>query len=158
MNSKTSKKQGHSPKRGLTGAIKSKTPMGILPASLRGFLAALLIGALLLLIASVMVYNTADPGRYVTPAALTVLYLAALMGGAVSALGNRSAALLCGALTAGFLLILLLAVSMIPYPSFASETGLASTVALRCASAIFALLGALMVSNKKRKKKSPRRK
>ncbi len=153
MNSKTFKKQGSSQMRKLTNRIDHKPPPGILTASLRGLVATVFSGAILLLIATTIIYSMADPTQYISSAALAVLYISAFLGGLVAGMGNRKNALVCGLLTSTFLLILIVSISLLPFPSTPHGGRLASTV-LHGMAVLFTLLGAIAngrIGHKKRK-------
>lgn len=159
MNSKTSKKQGRAQNRNrLTGAIKSAAPRGILPSSLRGLAAALICCAVLMLIVSAIVYSTADPNRYVTPAALTVLYISCFCGGLISAKLNRGAALVCGTLVSVMLLILLFGASLLLDPTLSAEHSLPLAIGLRGIAIAISILGAFIGAGERKKKKINRKK
>ena len=159
MTSKTSKKQGRVQRRpGLTGAIKSAAPRGILPSSLRGLAAALICCAALMFVASAIVYSTADPNRYVTPASLTVLYISCFCGGLVAAKCNRGAALVCGTLVSVMLLTLLFVASFLLDPSLSAEHSLPLAIGLRGIAIALSILGALVGGGEKKKKKQNRKK
>ena len=155
MNSRLSKRKGRTSTRaGLTDTIKSTGPRGILACSLRGLAVALLCCVALLFMISAAVYSTADPNRFVMPAAFSALYISALLGGFTSARLNRGSVLLCGLLTALLLLGVLFVLSLLMNASLSAERGLASALGLRGIAVGISILGACIgVSNKKKKPK-----
>ena len=156
MNSRLSKRKGRASEgREWTGKLKSRAPRGILSCSLYGFGISLLIGICLLFAVSAVIYSTDDPNRFVAPAALSVLYISALLGGFFAAKLNRGSALLCGLLTAVMLLALLFLLSLFVDPSLTEDKSLVAALGERgIAIGISCLGSAIGVSNKKKK---PRR-
>ena len=156
MNSRLSKRKGRASEgREWTGKLKSRAPRGILSCSLYGFGISLLIGICLLFAVSAVIYSTDDPHRFVAPAALSVLYISALLGGFFAAKLNRGSALLCGLLTAVMLLALLFLLSLFVDPSLTEDKSLVAALGERgIAIGISCLGSAIGVSNKKKK---PRR-
>ena len=155
MNSRLSKRKGHaSSSARLTGNIKSAAPRGIIACSLRGLAVAMLCCTVLLFLVSVAIYSTSDPNRFVTPAALSVLYISALLGGFTAAKLNRGSALLCGTLTALFFLVVLFLPSFLMDASLSAERSIPLALGLRGIAVGISILGAYIgVSNKKKKPK-----
>ena len=157
MKSYHSKKSGRtSGTKTLTGHIKSKAPRGVLSSSLRGLAVALLIGLILLLIASVAIYSTADPNRYVSPASLSVLLISALFGGFFATRINRGSALLCGVLCAAMLLSVLFVLSLLMSPTLSADRSIAADVGIRGMAVGVSVLGAFIGAKEKKKKKTRR--
>lgn len=157
MKSNHSKKSGHaSGKQTLTGHIKSQAPRGVLSSSLRGLSVALLLGFCLLLVASVAIYSTADPNRYVSPASLTVLLISALFGGFSATRFNRGSALLCGLLCAAMLLAVLFLLSLLMSPTLSADRPLAASIGVRGIAVGVSVLGAFIGAKEKKKKKTRR--
>lgn len=155
MNSRATKKPGRaSDNKRLTGAIKSTAPRGLLSSSLRGFAVAVLCGIALLFVAALAVYSFADPNRYITPTALSVLFISSLLGGFAAAKINRGSALLCGLITASFFLAALFLLSLFMDTSLSAGYNLALSLGLRGIAIGTSVLGAYIgVSNKKKKTK-----
>ena len=150
MKSKTLKRTDH---RGLTGSIKASAPRGILSSSLRGLAAALVLGLVLLIAISAIVYSTDDPTRFVMPAALTVLYICSFFGGLIAAKINRGSALLCGGLTSLMLLSLLFVASLCVSPSLSADFGIPMSLGLRGIAMAVSLIGAFLGAGEKKSKK-----
>lgn len=150
MKSKTLKRTDH---RGLTGSIKASAPRGILSSSLRGLAAALVLGLVLLIAISAIVYSTDDPTRFVMPAALTVLYISSFFGGLIAAKINRGSALLCGGLTSLMLLSLLFVASLCVSPSLSADFGIPMSLGLRGIAMAVSLIGAFLGAGEKKSKK-----
>lgn len=155
MNSRLSKRKGHASTRaGFTDKLRVVGPRGILASSLRGLAAALICCVSLLFIVSAAVYSTSDPNRFVTPAALSVLYISALLGGFTAARLNRGSALLCGLLTGSLFLAVLLLLSFLMRASLSAEHSVVRALGLRGIAVGISILGAgIGVSNKKKKTK-----
>ena len=150
MKSKTLKRTDH---RGLTGSIKASAPQSILSSSLRGLAAALVLGLVLLIAISAIVYSTDDPTRFVMPAALTVLYISSFFGGLIAAKINRGSALLCGGLTSLMLLSLLFVASLCVSPSLSADFGIPMSLGLRGIAMAVSLIGARLGAGEKKSKK-----
>ena len=150
MKSKTLKRTDH---RGLTGSIKASAPQSILSSSLRGLAAALVLGLVLLIVISAIVYSTDDPTRFVMPAALTVLYISSFLGGLIAAKINRGSALLCGGLTSLMLLSLLFVASLCVSPSLSADFGIPMSLGLRGIAMAVSLIGAFLGAGEKKSKK-----
>lgn len=137
-----------------TDRLGSFTPRGVLCCSALGAAASLVCGILLGLVMALVLYRTADPARYVTPAALSVLYVSALLGGTIAYRANKRSALLCGAISGAILLAIMLLVSL-PFGIGSSDHGIISALTLRAlviaASVVGAFMGAIEPSKKKRK-------
>ena len=78
-----------------------------------GALIGILCATLLLFVATVICYATADPCAFTTPAALSALYLASFASGFAAIRHHRSMALACGALSGIALLLVFLMISII---------------------------------------------
>lgn len=142
--------------------LSSRFKRGILPCSALGLLVAVIIGVLLAILISWIICHTDDPARYVTPAALTTLYVAAFIGGVTSTLLNKKSALLCGLAVGGMLVAVMFAVSLPINESFSENHDVISAIALRAAVPISSTLGAFVgvtkkTSNKKRGKNYKKR-
>ena len=155
MKSKTQKRTDH---RGLTGSIKASVPRGILSSSLRGLAAALILGLVLLIAISAIVYTTDDPTRFVIPAAFTVLYISFFGGGLIAARSNRGSALLCGGLTSLMLLALLFVASLFVSPSLSADFGIPMSLGLRGIAMVVSLIGAFLGAGEKKSKKKKKQK
>lgn len=155
MNSKLIKKQ--TKHNGFSSKIPPAAPRNVLSSSLRG-LAVAFIGSLILLFAvSALIYAQADPNRFVSPAALLIFYVGALVGGFFSAKRNRTSALLCGLLT-GFLWVgVLFIFSLFMNHSLATDRSPALSIGLRGIAIAVSVLGAYAGVNTKKKTKSKKR-
>ena len=132
---------GHA--RGIEG-IKSFSPKGIFPCSAVGAAIAVLTAILLTFAVSAILYSTADPTRFIAPAALSVLYISALAGGFAAARFNRGSALLCGLLVGVMMLAFAFTVSLPISKNLSSDYGVLSAIGLRAAVIACALIGAFI--------------
>jgi putative membrane protein (TIGR04086 family) len=158
MKTHSSQSQGRSHTKAFTAGIKSAAPRGLLPSCIRGLAAALLCLAIALPLTAGIVYSLSDPNRFVIPAALTALYVGCFFGGLIGARYNRGAPLVCGVLVSGMLLLVLFAASLILDPSLSADRPLSLSVGLRGIAVIMAILGALMGTKEKKRKKAIRKK
>lgn len=126
----------------------------VLKNTLPSLLLTLLLGALLLLLATAILLKTEDPSRLCRPVALAVLYLTAVAGGAVATwLYGRRTPFLCGLfLGAALFAVTLLCALFLPRSADAGW-GLTSLL-LRALLLPAAILGAFLAA---RQKKRPRR-
>ncbi len=107
-------------------------------------------GMLLLLLATAILLMTRDPDRYHTAAGLVLIYLTALIGGAVATrMHRRHAPLFCGMAEALLLLLALLFVSLILPESGHTYSG-ALHIGLHALLFPAALVGALLGAREKK--------
>jgi putative membrane protein (TIGR04086 family) len=153
------KKKNTSGRSRFTDRIGTGTPKGILPCSVKGSVAALLTATALTFILSVLLYNTPDPAAFITPAAFSVLYASAFLGGFIASKSNKKSAVLCGLTVGGILTFVLFAASLlIKAPS---SFGFTASLILRSAIILCALAGSVVgviknsetSKNKKHKKR-----
>ena len=137
----------------LCDSLPKTSTRGILPCVARGYLVSLGIGTGMTLLCSAMLYSLPDPSRFITPAAFCVLYVCALLGGFLSAKFNRGSALLCGALYAVFMLATMTLVSLLFGGSHSADYKLTSAVGFRAIAAAIAIVGAMIGSHQKPKKR-----
>lgn len=139
------------------GNLKSTRPLGIFMSSLYGLLISLGIGLALTLLVSAILYSLDDPGRYVTPTAIIVLYVSALMGGFITAKLCGGSALLCGGLYSLMMLVLMFVVSLLFGDTYSSEYSLPLAVGLRGIALALALFGAVTGAKQPTKKRKRNR-
>ncbi len=138
----------------VSDGISSHMPKGFFRCSLMGTVIAMAIGVLLAIIVAFVIYQTADPTRYITPAALSVLYISSLFGGFAAARFNRGSALLCGLTTGALLLAATFIFSLPISENMSSDYNVINAVALRAAVLVCSIIGAFIgVSKKKPDKK-----
>ena len=128
----------------ITGGIKTRVPKGFLSCSLIGAVIAIAISALLAVVLSYVLYKTDDPTRYLTPVALSVLYISALMGGFRAVRFNKGSALLCGLITGVLLLAVTFIFSLPIKQSLSSDHSILNAVALRAAVVVCSIIGAFI--------------
>ncbi len=155
MNSRLSQRKGRASEgQKWTGKLKSRAPKGILSCSLCGLGIAMAVGICLLFAMSAVIYSTNDPNRFVSPAALSVLYISSLFGGFSAAKLNRGSALLCGLLSSCMLLAILFLMSLFVEPTLATDRSLIASLGERGIAIGISVLGAAIgVSNKKKRPK-----
>lgn len=153
MNIGTNKKRRH---KTLCDSLPKTSAKGILPSVVRGYLISLVIGTGMALLCSAMLYSLSDPTRFVTPVAFCVLYISALLGGFLSAKFNRGSALLCGALYAVFMLGTMTLVSLFFGGGHSADYPLTSAVGFRAIAVAIAIVGAMISTHKKPKKRKKR--
>ena len=75
---------------------------------------AIILGMLLLVLATALLLRSKDPNAYHTAAGLVIIYLVALLGGIITArLHHRQAPLLCGLAMGAVMLFMLVLISLI---------------------------------------------
>jgi putative membrane protein (TIGR04086 family) len=146
----------------ITGGIKARVPKGFLPCSLIGALIAIAISAVLAIVFSYILYKTADPTRYLTPVALSVLYVSALLGGFIAVRFNSGSALLCGLVTGVLLIAITFIFSLLVKQSLSSDHSAMDAIALRATIPVCSIIGAFIgnskpSSDKKRRKNHKKR-
>lgn len=150
---KTHKKHaGHPPKA--SAQAPTVRFLALIRNSAKGLVCSLGVALLFLLMTTALVTKAEDPSLLLYPSALTILYIAALLCGAITVRFSRDIPWLCG-VTAGCMLLLacMLLGCFIIAPDTQSYPGALLT---RVPIPLFSLLGA--VSAGKRPRKSPRRK
>ncbi len=150
MNAKLSRKNGHArnAKKNKDNSLKKtikNTAWSFLIITGLSILATVLIAAAF--------YATADPNRFISPAAISILFISSLLGGFVSSKKNKGSALLCGLIYAGMLLVLILTVSLFFNTNLSAEYSLPTSFGLRGIAAALSVLGAFIgIGQKKRKR------
>ena len=139
--------------KNFTDAIPKAKDGSILASVLKGYLFSLLIGVGITLLFSAVIYSLSDPCRYITPVSFCILYISAFLGGFLSASIHRGSALLCGALYAAFMLGTMLIVSLLFNGSYATDHSLPLAVGLRGIAAALAIVGAMIATHKRPKKR-----
>ena len=132
--------------RATTGA-HAESP-ALLPALARGLLASILSGLLLCLAASLAAYFTPDPASLARPLGLAASFLTALTGGYCTAKIHRREALLCGLLTGGAMLCVMLLLSL-ALSSLSSGHSVGLSVGLHLAFPLLSTVGAFLGIRKK---------
>lgn len=132
---------GHA--RGLSG-IKSLAPQGIIPCTVSGILISVAVILLLSIIVSAIIYQTDDPAIYVAPAAYSVLYVSALMGGFMAARFNKKSALLCGLIVGCGLILLTFIISLTIPKELSTDYGIIENISLRLAIIVCSIIGAFI--------------
>lgn len=124
-----------------------------------GFIVTAAASAVLILLFSIIVYSTPDPGKLVLPAALAAAYIASYAGGFTSAWKNRGEPLPCGLLTGGAFFVLLILLSLIIPEGTPSKISFWPSVGLHSLLIVFSLLGALSATSLREssRHKRPRR-
>ena len=157
MNSKVAKKRTMGNRTRFSDSFPKTRKIGILGNTLRGFAISLIIGIILTLVVSAIVFSAKDPNRYVTPAAFTVLYVCSLLGGFVSSRLNGGSPLLCGLLYSAMLLVLLLLGSLLFGGELSSDYSIQLAIGLRALVVVAALIGAFIGVYKKPARKKRKR-
>lgn len=139
------------------GARTSYVPKGIIPCSLAGCGIAFALAILLAFIMAAVIYRTADPARYVAPAAFSALYISAFIGGVSASSLNRGSALLCGGLCGIMLLVLAFLLSLFIGSEAAAEYSLIEGILLRSAVIVCSVFGAFIGTTKKISKNKKRK-
>lgn len=85
----------------------------LLQSALFGALCGIVVATLLLLAASAICHATNDPASFTGTAGLIALYLSALVAGFAALRRHRSMALVCGALSGIFLMLVFLCLSLL---------------------------------------------
>ena len=138
----------------VSDGIGSHMPKGFFRCSLLGAAIAMALGTVLAVVVAFALYQAADPTRYITPAALSVLYISSLLGGFAATRLNLGSALLCGLTTGALLLAVSFIISLAISPSMSSEYNIINAIALRAAVLVCSIIGAFIgVSKKKHDKK-----
>lgn len=123
---------------------------------LKGSLFEIMFGILLILILCAFVYRSSDPDKLTIPASLASLYLTAAFGGFILTRINRKAALICGAISGGLLLVatflLSFATSPFPYETYSSTTGVMLRFAIIPASISGAYVAAKTIGKHSKKR------
>ena len=136
--------------------IKSYFPKKLFPSVGMGVLISIISIAALSLLMALIIYKTADPASYVTPAAYTVLYISALMAGFSATKLNRRSPLLCGLLTGGALIAISFIMGFVLNDSLSSGYSLIHGLLLKCAILVCSILGAFIGSTQKTRKNKKR--
>jgi putative membrane protein (TIGR04086 family) len=150
MNIGTNKKRRY---KTLSDSFPKTSAKGILPSVVRAYLISIGIGTGMTLVCSAMLYSLSDPTRFITPTAFCILYISALLGGFLSAKFNRGSALLCGALYTIFMLGTMTLVSLLFGGDHSADHSLASAVGFRAIAMAMAIVGAMIGSHQKPKKR-----
>ena len=115
------------------------------PSLIRSVSIALAISALIaiiiLVITSVIVYNTPDPLGATKPGGLAVLYISAFAGGLAAALLYRDAPLLAG-VTQGAALFTAITLLSLILPGTSREQNIMLSIGLHLIAVVFSFLGA----------------
>ncbi len=149
MDAKYSRKNGHarSMERSKDSSLKKtmkNTALSFLLMTGLSILATVLIAAAF--------YTTADPNRFISPAAISVLFASSLLGGFLSAKKNKGSALLCGLIYAGMLLALTFATSLFFDTTLSAEYSIPTSIGLRGIAVALSVLGAFIGIGQKKKK------
>ncbi len=148
MNAKLARKNGHarSMDKAKGGSLKKmvkNTAWSFLIITGLSVLATVLIAAAF--------YATADPNRFIAPAAISILLISSLLGGFLSAKKNKGSALLCGLLYAGMMLVLTLGASLFFDAALSADYSLPMSIGLRGIAAALSVLGAWIGMGQKKK-------
>lgn len=128
----------------------------VLKSALSATAIAFAVGMLLILLVTAILSGTADPDKYHTVWGLILIYLTALLSGAIATrLHHRQASLFCGLAAGAVLLLILLALSLI-LPDSGHASGTARQIGLHALLLPVAVLGALLGA-RKRKERSRKR-
>ncbi len=138
------KNKKNRPEPSAVGAIAS-APFGALV-----FLAASLLTSLL---ASLLAYSTADPGKYVFPLGLVALYLSAVAGGFAAYKHHRGLALMTGFFCGLACVALSLLVSLLIPASYSPGLSPAALFFTRLPVIPMSVVGAYLASVKRKKKR-----
>lgn len=121
-------------------------------ASLGSLLITVAISVLLLLVGTAVAYSTADPTALVQPISYAALYIAALLGGIISAkLNRRSPYLTCALASGAFSLIGVLVAAVLP-DSLSSADSVWLSLTLRLAALLIFFAGAFIGAKQKPKR------
>lgn len=137
--------------------IGTLVPKGILPCSVIGAAISVAFTILLVFIMAAILYRTADPASYVVPAAFSVLYISALVGGFFASKTNGGSALLCGLFTGAILLALMFIISLLVSNELSSDYGIIENISLRAVLIVCAILGAFIGTAKQHSKSQKRK-
>ena len=111
------------------------------------------VGLLLLFAAAALLMLTKDPGRHCGAVSIAVLYLTALVGGAVAVrLCHRRSPLLCGILEGAFLLIFCTVIGLFLPETWKSDVSGGFAVLMRALLIPTAVAGAFLGARRKRKR------
>ena len=138
-------------------SINPFSPKGIMPCSLMGAAFSLIMAVLLGLISAALIYKTADPASFVVPAALSALYISALLGGFFASRLNGGSALLCGLLTGVILAALTFILSLPINESLSSDYKIIESLSLRTAVIVCTIIGAFIGVTKQNSKSKKRK-
>ncbi len=127
-----------------TDKVSPKIPKGVLSCSLVGVAVAVVLAVILSLLLAFVLLQTADPTAYVTPTALSVLYVSAFIGGFSASLINRGSAVLCGVTVGLAILALDYLLSFTLSGNMSADYGLLGYAALRIAIPVCSLIGAFI--------------
>ena len=141
----------------VSDTIGSHMPKGFFRCSLAGAVTVMAIGTVLAVVLAFVIYKTADPTRYITPAALSALYISSLLGGFAAARLNKGSALLCGLTTGALLLATTFIISLPISENMSAEYNLINAVALRAAVLVCSIIGAFIGVSKKTTDKKRRK-
>ena len=128
----------------------------LMPAVARGLLLSLAAGLALCLLGALIAYFTPDPAAITRPIGLAAAALAALTGGYCSTKIHRREALLCGLLTGGGMLAVMLPLSLLS-AGLASGDPIGLAVGLHLAIPLLSTVGALLGVRKKQAATAKRR-
>ncbi len=128
---------------------------------LKGSLFEAVFGVLLILILCAVIYRSSDPDKLIIPVSLAALYLTAVFGGFIITMINRKAALICGAISGGLLLVatflLSFATAPFPYEAYSGTTGVMLRFAIIPASLFGAYLASKAIGSHSKKRARSRR-
>ena len=136
--------------------IKSYFPKKLFPSVGMGVLTSIISMMALSVLMALIIYRTADPASYVTPAAYTALYISALIAGLASSKLNKRSALLCGLLTGGLLLAICFIMGLILSGAHSSDYSVVEDLLLKCAVLVCSVIGAFIGSTQKTRKNKKR--
>lgn len=137
--------------------IRATVPKVILKCSAIGCFSAIVLSVMLGIIAAVILYQTGDPARYVTPVAFSVLYISALTGGFFASKLNGRSALLCGILSGTMILAFIILTSLLVNDHSNADYGVIELVLLYGAVIVCAIIGAFIGTTRKNSKYKKRK-
>ena len=139
--------------------IPSTARGGFLRCSAIGAAFSIGIALFLGVIASLILFKTNDPLKFIVPSALSILYISTLLGGYISSRINKRSPILCGLLSSLFVLVFSLLVSLFVPVSLSSGYDIFSAIGSRLAVIVSSLVGAFIGTNynKSRNSKKKRR-
>ncbi len=136
-------------------AVKERS---FLRCSVIGALSSIGITLLLGVVASLILFKTNDPLKYITPSALSILYVSTLLGGYISSRINKRSAVLCGLLSSIFVLLVFFLVSLFIPVSHSSGYDVLGEVALKLAVIVSSIVGAFIGTGNNKKSSVKRKK
>ena len=140
-----------------TASSAMYVPKGIIPCSLAGTVIAIVLAVLINFIMAAVIYKTADPARYIVPAAFTSLYIAAFTGGGSASRLNGGSALLCGMLCGSIFIATGFMLSLFIQNGASDEYGIIGGLSLRVAIIFCSVFGAFIGTTKKISKNKKRK-